>query len=332
MPAYRKTLALSFLFKFFVSAAREFRISLNLADDDDVDSIHRQPSTSTRDNSDPYALETVGQQLPHNSGLKQVTGEAVYTDDMPSLANEGHLALVLSSRAHAKILSVDPSAALDQDGVISYIDHRDLPNERANYWGTAAIDELFFAVDEVTSHGQIVGAIVAKTKLQAVKAARLVNIEYEDLPVILTIEQAMEKQSFHPQYDRRIARGTEIEQALGESDFVLSGTTRMGGQEHFYLEVSLLSRTTRDSCADPCASYFALRPWQPSSSQRARAERLRFTARLKRSPRLSAGLHKSQASLAIASSRNANGSGAALAAKSLARPCSLRLVRWRPRS
>lgn len=157
---------------------------------------------------------------------------------MPSLSNEAHLCLVLSSRAHAKILSVDASAALEEDGVLSYVDHRDLPNERANYWGTAAIDEVFFAVDEVVSHGQIIGAIVARTKLQATKAARLVKVEYEDLPVILTIEEALEKQSFHPQYDRRIARGTEIEQALAESDYVLSGTTRMGGQEHFYLEVS----------------------------------------------------------------------------------------------
>lgn len=273
MPAFRRTLALSFAYKFFVSAALELGIKLDSTvganlDSEITDSIHRQISSSSRDNSDPYALETVGRQFPHNSGLKHVTGEAVYIDDMPSVGNEAFAGLVLSTRAHAKILSVDPRAALEQEGVLAFVDHRDLPNERANYWGSAAIDEVFFAVDEVISHGQIIGAVVAKNRIIASKAAKLVKIEYEDLPVVLTIEevsaesllspptrwitnalpsprQAIEQKSFHPQYNRRIARGIEIETALAESDFVLEGMTRMGGQEHFYLEVSHLPTPAR---------------------------------------------------------------------------------------
>ena len=81
MPSYRKTLALSFLFKFLVGAAGDFGVALDPELDDNrhdiVESIHRGSSQSSRDNSDPYALETVGQQLPHNSGLKHVTGEGV---------------------------------------------------------------------------------------------------------------------------------------------------------------------------------------------------------------------------------------------------------------
>lgn len=114
---------------------------------------------------------------------------AIYVDDMPSIAREAQLYLVLSTRAHARILSVDPSAALELEGVLSYISHKDLPSAKANCWGAAAIDELFFAVDEVTSHGQIIGAVVADTKLNAMKGARLVKVEYEDLPVVLTIEE-----------------------------------------------------------------------------------------------------------------------------------------------
>lgn len=79
MPAYRKTLALSFLFKFLVSAAKNLDVDIESYDQDlDAEvseAIHRQPSESTRDNSDPYALETVGRQIPHSSGLKHVTGE-----------------------------------------------------------------------------------------------------------------------------------------------------------------------------------------------------------------------------------------------------------------
>lgn len=78
--------------------------------------------------------------------------------------------------------------------------------------------------------------VVATSKIIAQKAARLVKIVYEDLPVVLTIEEAIVQDSFHFQYDRRIERGEEIDAALAGADFVLEGETRMGGQEHFYLE------------------------------------------------------------------------------------------------
>ncbi|GAA5928017.1 hypothetical protein JCM1841_001821 [Sporobolomyces salmonicolor] len=243
MPAYRKTLTLSFLFKYFVELATVCGVALNelegISEEEKsglTELIRRKPQTSRRDNSDPYAQTIVGHQVPHLSGLKHTTGEAVYTDDLPPFANEGYLALVLSTHAHAKILSVDPSAALEMANVLAYVDHRDLPSPKANAWGTAAIDEYFFAVETVESHGAIIGAVVAKNKLDAQKAARAVKVEYEDLPVILTIEQALEAHSFHPSYDRRISRGDKIDEALANSEFALDGQTRMGGQEHFYLE------------------------------------------------------------------------------------------------
>ncbi|KAK4050059.1 hypothetical protein OIO90_005249 [Microbotryomycetes sp. JL221] len=241
MPSYRKTLALSFLFRFIVGAANRFGITLggdqvgpNVGDVTDI--IHRGPSSSWQDFSDPYALETTGQSLPHTSGLQHVTGEAVFIDDLPKHNNELNLVLVLSTKAHAKILSVDTSEALELEGVVGYVDHRDLHDPKANYWGAAALDETFFAVDEVVSHGQIIGGILATTKLAATRAARAVKIEYEDLPFILTIEEAIAQQSYFPQYDRRIAKGQEIDEALDAAENVLSDVTRMGGQEHFYLE------------------------------------------------------------------------------------------------
>ena len=266
MPTYRRTLCMSFLFKFWVEVAQACGVVLDgvrKSDEHEVtELIHRAPSTATRDNSDPYAQSIVGQQIPHPSGLKHTTGEAIYTDDMPAWANEGHLALVLSSRAHAKLVKVDPSEALDAPGVLTYVDWHDLPSEKANVWGPAAQDEFFFAKDEVTSHGGIIGAVVATTKLQAQRAARLVKIEYEDLPFVLTIDevrppsaspglsraapshtdphflllQAIAADSYHPTYHRRMARGTPISTALAESEHTLSGTTYSPSQEHFYLE------------------------------------------------------------------------------------------------
>lgn len=76
--------------------------------------------------------------------MKQVTGEAQYTDDIPLYQNELYGALVLSTKAHAKIKKVNYEAALEMPGVKYYVDHNDLPNPQANWWGAPAIDGIFF--------------------------------------------------------------------------------------------------------------------------------------------------------------------------------------------
>ena len=72
--------------------------------------------------------------------MKQVTGEARYTDDIPLYQNELYGALVLRTKAHAKIKKVDYEAALELPGVKHYIDHTDLPNPQANRWGSPVAD------------------------------------------------------------------------------------------------------------------------------------------------------------------------------------------------
>jgi xanthine dehydrogenase/oxidase len=147
MASYRKTLALSFFFKFWNTVGSEINLSPDLLPsktelEDITTIIHRQLSSGRRDNSDPYAQEVVGVQEPHMSGLLQATGAAVYVDDMPKVGNEVYGALVLSTRAHAKIVSVDVATAVEMEGVVSWISHVDLPNERANWWGGTALDEV----------------------------------------------------------------------------------------------------------------------------------------------------------------------------------------------
>lgn len=69
----------------------------------------------------------MGRPLVHTSAFNQTTGEAVYVDDIPHLENELHAALVLSSRAHAKILAIDDTHALQLEGVEAFFCARDLP-------------------------------------------------------------------------------------------------------------------------------------------------------------------------------------------------------------
>ncbi|XP_014664621.1 PREDICTED: xanthine dehydrogenase/oxidase-like [Priapulus caudatus] len=94
--------------------------------------------------------------------------------------------LVTSTRAHARIVSVDPQTALATSGVVCYFDHHDIPGKK--YFGPITEDEPIFAIDEVESHGHIIGCVVAKNRELARKAAASVVVQYEDLPAVLTIE------------------------------------------------------------------------------------------------------------------------------------------------
>jgi len=168
------------------------------------------------------------------AALKQVTGEAQYTDDIPPLKNELFGCFVLSTKAHAKLKSVDYSLALDIPGVVDYVDKNDMPNPNANRWGAPHFQEMFFAEDEIFTTGQPIGLILATSANRAAEGARAVKVEYEELPAIYSIEEAIEQESFFD-YFKEIKKGNP-EEAFKTSDYTFTGVARMGGQEHFYLE------------------------------------------------------------------------------------------------
>ncbi|KAL2155444.1 hypothetical protein VTH82DRAFT_186 [Thermothelomyces myriococcoides] len=233
MASYRKSLALGFFYRFYHEVVQSLGTD---ADAEAVPELERGISTGKEDHAAAaaYMQETVGRSNPHVAALKQVTGEAQYTDDIPPLKNELYGCLVLSTKAHAKLKSVDFSPALEIPGVVDYVDKNDMPSARANRWGAPHFQETFFAEDEVYTAGQPIGLILATSAARAAEGARAVKIEYEELPAIFTIEEAIEKGSFF-EFFREIKKG-EPEEAFKNCDYVFTGTARMGGQEHFYLE------------------------------------------------------------------------------------------------
>ncbi|OGE52046.1 hypothetical protein PENARI_c011G05045 [Penicillium arizonense] len=236
MASYRKSLALGFFYRFYYDVLSGLEVKASDLDPDVVAEIERAISSGEKDqeSSVAYQQKILGRATPHVAALKQSTGEAQYTDDIPVQQNELFACMVLSTRAHAKILSVDASAALDIPGVADYVDHTDLPNPQANWWGAPKSDELFFAVDEVTTAGQPIGLILATTAKIAEEGMRAVKVEYEDLPSILTMEEAIEAESYFEHY--RYIKCGDTEEAFKNADHIFTGVSRMGGQEHFYLE------------------------------------------------------------------------------------------------
>ncbi|WPH04180.1 xanthine dehydrogenase [Acrodontium crateriforme] len=238
MATYRKSLAFGFFYKFYHEVLQRLNPEGAEVDADCIAEIEREISKGKKDHMAGAAYEktVIGKEQPHVAALKQCTGEAQYTDDIPMQKNELYGCLVLSTKPHAKLVKVDAEPAMNIPGVFDYVDHHDLPNEKANWWGAPNCDETFFAVDEVFTAGQPIGMILATSAKQAEAGARAVKVEYEELPAIFTIEEAIEKQSYFDHFHYIIDGDTE--KAFAESDHVFTGVARMGGQEHFYLETN----------------------------------------------------------------------------------------------
>jgi xanthine dehydrogenase/oxidase len=236
MATYRKSLALGFFYRYYHEVLSKLEVKEAEVDQEVITEIERIIShgKEDKDSTIAYSQKILGKANPHVAALKQTCGEAQYTDDIPVQKNELYGCLVLSTKARAKITAVNYSAAMDLPGVVDWVDHTDMPSPEANMWGAPVCDEVFFAVNEVFTAGQPIGMVLANSAAQAAAGARAVKVDYEELPAIFTIEEAIEKESFF-EHHRYIHKG-DLNEAFSKADHVFTGVTRMGGQEHFYLE------------------------------------------------------------------------------------------------
>lgn len=229
-------LSLSMFFRFWHEASHD--LGLASFDKDLIEGIHRNISSGTHTHTPRLGTKAVGKALPHLSALKHCTGEAEYLDDMPKQHNELFGAVVMSTMVHAEIVSVDWQRALEMPGVVSYLDKDSVP-KGGNKWGPVVKDEELFVDGEVKYYGQVIGMICAKSALEARAAADQVKVEYKPLPAILTISQAIKAKSFFD-HGKELRKGDAVqgslEEAFSKCEHVFSGVSKMGGQEHFYLE------------------------------------------------------------------------------------------------
>jgi xanthine dehydrogenase molybdopterin binding subunit/xanthine dehydrogenase small subunit len=210
--AYREHLIGSLLRKFF----------------DEGDADRPRDSVIARQLSEPDTA------LPHESAHKHVTGEAIYVDDHAQQEQMLEVWPVCSPHARATIVRRDASAARRTPGIIAVLLAEDVPG--LNDVGAVRHDEILLADKEVSYHGQIVAVVVGESSEACRAAAAQVIVEYEPLPPIFTIEEAIAAESFHsdPNYIRR----GDIAAALAESPLTLDGEFSFGGQDHFYLETN----------------------------------------------------------------------------------------------
>jgi len=198
----------------------------------DTQKINRNSDKTIVSGQTNVGLGGVGRSKKHESADKQVSGEAIYVDDRPSLRGELHAAVGQSTQAHANIISMDLSAVKAAKGVIKVITVNDVPGHTDI--GPVFPGDPVLAIGKVEYIGQPIFAVAATSYDLARKAVKLAKIEYQPLEAVLTVKDALAKQNFvRPPFTMK--RG-DADTAITTAEHQLSGEIQVGGQEHMYLE------------------------------------------------------------------------------------------------
>ncbi|HMD93555.1 MAG TPA: xanthine dehydrogenase family protein molybdopterin-binding subunit [Trebonia sp.] len=143
----------------------------------------------------------VGKARTRKEDARLITGQTNWTDNI-SLPGQVYVAFLRSPQAHARITSVDLSAAREAPGVIAVFSGADFANEQGSLPCAWPVTEDIvipnhppMAVDTVRYAGEIVAAVVARDRYAAADALALIDVSYEELPVVLDMEAALQPDS-----------------------------------------------------------------------------------------------------------------------------------------
>ena len=137
-------------------------------------------------------VQGIGHSVKRKEDDRFILGRGTYVDDV-QLPRMLHMVLVRSPLAHATIKSIDKSAALEVPGVIAVVTGEDLAAHKLAWMPTLSGDtQAVLATDKVRFQGQEVAAVVAETAYIAQDAADLVDVDYEQLPVLVDPFKALD--------------------------------------------------------------------------------------------------------------------------------------------
>jgi CO/xanthine dehydrogenase Mo-binding subunit len=184
-------------------------------------------------------LLVVGKDVPRTDALSKVTGAAQYVADLhlPGLLQA---AVLRSPHPHARIVSIDISAAVAMRGVKAVITGA---NTAAKKWGCFRPDLYPLAIDKVRYVGDEVAAVAARDAATARAAVDAIKVEYEVLPAVLSMDEALAPGAprVHDDAEGNVAhqfsfeRG-DVDDGFAASDVVVEGTWESSRQWHTSLE------------------------------------------------------------------------------------------------
>ena len=190
----------------------------------------------------------IGQSVPRANAKRLLQGRGVYTDDLrlPRLA---HVVFFRSPHAHARITKLDFTQARAMPGVIAVVDGKSVA-AYCTPWvavlghlkGIKSAPQHPVAIDRACWQGEAVAAVVAETRAQAEDAADLIDVEWEELPVIIEMADSLAgKFVIHPDlgdnvcFTRELDTG-EVDAAFAKADVVVEETYEFGRHTGVTLE------------------------------------------------------------------------------------------------
>ena len=192
-------------------------------------------------------MPIIGKSVPRIDAFGKVTGQTLYPGDV-NLRGQAYMKILFANRPHAIINRIDTRQAEAIDGVIAIFTARDVP---VNEYGLIMPDQPVLCgpgsskpyTDRVRFVGDQVALVVAETEEIAAQARDLIVVDYEDLPLVTDMLQAMQPDAtlLHP--DRgsnvfchyRIRKG-DVQTAFQQADVIVEGEYRTPWQEHAYLQ------------------------------------------------------------------------------------------------
>lgn len=195
----------------------------------------------------------IGHSVKRADLLDKVTGNAKYVSDMP-MAGLLHAKLKRCNVAHARIVGIDTSAALALPGVKAILTHENVPrvlHAGSPHPRSASVTcDQYILDNKVRYWGEGVAAVAATSEDIAARAIELIQVEYEALPALFTVEDAAAPGAALI-HDRepggnlvlppvRIERG-DVDKGLAEADFILEGVYEGGRPTPAYMEPNVLT-------------------------------------------------------------------------------------------
>jgi len=192
-------------------------------------------------------MKNVGSSATRIDALGKVTGETLYPGDI-NLPNQASMKILFANRPHAIIRSINTTKAEAMEGVIAVFTAKDVP---VNEYGLIMPDQPVLCgpggdkpyTDRVRFIGDQVALVVAETETIASRARDLIEVVYEDLPVVTDVEAAMHAGAtlLHPERESnvfchyRIRKG-DIDAAFTQAEVIIEGEYRTPAQEHAFLQ------------------------------------------------------------------------------------------------
>ncbi|HWV43398.1 xanthine dehydrogenase family protein molybdopterin-binding subunit [Pseudorhodoplanes sp.] len=183
----------------------------------------------------------IGRSVPRPNLRRLTQGRAQYVSDM-TLPRMAHVAFLRSPHAHARIVKIEKGKAEHAPGVIAVVTGPELAKVITPWVGVLthlkgikSAPQYAIAVDRACWQGEAVCAVVARTRAEAEDACELIEVTYQELPVVADPETALDPDTpvIHPElgdnltFERTLDAG-EVDKAFAESDAVIEQTFHFG--------------------------------------------------------------------------------------------------------